>query len=173
MKFLQAFFISCLFSTFLPAQSLKKYAISNSGCAVYMLCDPGEFEMTYSEDSAKVYTGECRTDGISYGLICVKLKEAVDVGQPAEDLMISYLDYLKTSFKIKSSAGYGKGQTMEKKPDAKGVIDYWTDETGDEWKIKSWTDGKFIAVLYVYAKGKLEYSPKQDVYLNSFRFPGM
>ena len=138
-----------------------------------MVCDPGEFEMSYSEDSAKVYTGECKADGISYGLICVKLKEPVEAGTQAEDLMINYLDFLKTQFKIKSSAGYGKGHTMDKKPEAKGVIDYWTDQTGDEWKVKGWTDGKFIAVLYVYASGKLEYSPKQDVFLNSFRFPGM
>jgi hypothetical protein len=169
----QALFLSFFVTTLASAQALKKYAISSSGCSVYMLCDPGEFEMTYSEDSAKVYTGECKADGISYGLICVKLKGAVDAGQQAEDLMITYLDYLKTAFKIKSSAGYGKGHTLEKKPDAKGVIDYWTDDTGNEWKVKAWTDGKFIAVLYVYAAGKLEDSPRQDVYLNSFRFPGM
>ena len=138
-----------------------------------MFCNAGDFDKTYSEDSSIVYTGECKADSLNYGIICVKLKEQVSDSKDAEDLMIGYLDYLKTSFKIKSSAGYGKGHTMEKKPDAKGVIDYWTDETGDEWKVKAWTDEKFIGVLYVYANGKLEYAPKQDVFLNGFRFPGM
>ena len=173
MKALSFVLVLFLTTTSLKAQSFKKYTIGNSGCAVYMFCNPGEFEMTYSEDSAAVYTGECKPDSISYGLICVKLKETVAAGNIADDLLISYLDYLKTAFKIKSTAGYGKGHTMEKKPEVRGVIDYWTDESGDEWKVNAWTDGKFIAVLYVYATGKLNYEQKHNVYLNSFRFPGM
>jgi len=158
---------------FLQGQTIKKYTIGNSGCAIYMFCDPGEFEVTYSEDSSVVFTGECKPDSVSYGLICVKLKEAIPAGDNSEMLLISYLDYLKTAFTVKSAAGYGKGHTMEKKPEARGVIDYWTDAEGNEYKVKGWTDGKFIAVLYVFSNGKLNYLPKQDIFLNGFRFPGM
>jgi hypothetical protein len=155
------------------AQSLKKYPVSNSGCAAYFFCDPGQFGVSYSEDSSIVYTAECSTDSTGYGIICVKLKEAVEAGAVAENLMINYLDYLQSVFKIKTSAGYGKGHTMEKNPVVKGVIDYWKDENGYEWKIKGWTDGKIISMLYVSEKGTMEYKPKHDVFLNGFRFPGM
>jgi len=173
MKLLFSILAFVFFTSLSYGQSLKKYPIGISGCSLYMLCDPGKFEVSYSPDSSTVFTGECKPDSNSYGLICVKLKEPVASGNIAEDIMLSYMDYLKTAFKIKSSAGYGKGHTMEKNPDVKGIIDYWTDESGDEWYVKAWTDGKFIAFLYVYGKGKIQNSPKHDVFLNGFRFPGM
>jgi len=163
--------ISGIFSA--TGQYMKKYPIGVSGCSVYMFYDPGEFEKTYSEDSSIVYTGECEADSLKYGVICVKLNESVTVGNDAEELMISYLDYLKSVFEITQAAGYGKGHTLNGKPDARGVIDYWKDKEGNERKIKSWTDGKFIAVMYIMSKGELNETEKMNVFLNGFRFPGM
>jgi len=155
-------------------QSFKKYLIGDSGCSAYFFCDPGTFDLSYSDDSSKVYTGECKTtDTLTYGIICIKLKEAVEPGKDAEELMTSYLDYLKTAFGITSSAGYGKGHTLKGKEDARGIIDYWEDKEGDSWKIKSWSDGKLITVMYVYAKGQLDETTKVNIFLDSFRFPGM
>jgi hypothetical protein len=171
------FLLLLLAGAILPSaytQSLKKYSIGLSGCSAYFFCDPGAFSQSFSEDSSTIYTGECRpADSLSYGVICVKLKEAVKPGEEAEELMIAYLDYLKTVLNIASSAGYGKGHTMEKKPEVRGIIDYWKDKDGDEWKIKSWTDGKFIAFMYVYADGILNETERLNVFLNGFRFPGM
>ncbi len=151
-------------------QSLKKYPIGNSGCAAYFYADPGEFAISYSEDSSIVYTGESVGGETNYGVICVKLKESVaDIGD-AETLMVSYLDYLKTSFKITSSAGYGKGHRLKDHEDTRGIIDYWTDSDKFNWKIKSWTDRKFIVVLYVYTKSELQ-ETKADVFLNSLVLP--
>jgi len=157
----------------LQAQSLKKYDIGSSGCKAYFFCNPGEFELSYSADSSKVYTAECKADSLSWGLICVALKEPGSIGPEAEDVLASYLDYLKTAFNIVSSAGYGKGHTMTNYADARGMIDYWKDKDGDEWKIKGWTDGKFIAVMYVYAKGKLDETNKVNLFLDGFRFKSM
>lgn len=151
---------------------LKKYPIDNSGCSAYFFCNPGTFNVSYSEDSSILYTGECKAaDSITYGIICVKLKEAVTGSQTAEELLISYLDFLKTTFDIRSAAGYGKGHTMDSNPQAHGVIDYWKAGNDDEWKVKGWTDGKFIAVMYVYASGSLQETEKQNAFLNGFRFP--
>lgn len=173
MKF---FFLPLIFLFYMlgtSGQSIKKYPIGSSGCSAYMFCNPEEFERTFSEDSSAVYTGECEADSLVYGIICVKLNEAVAAGNDAEDLMISYLDYLKSIMRITTAAGYGKGHTLSGKPDARGVIDYWKNKEGSDWKIKGWTDGKFISVLYVTAKGKLNETEKINVFLNGFRFPGM
>ncbi len=155
------------------AQSLKKYSIGDSGCSAYLFCDPGIFEKTYSEDSSLVYTGDCKADSLTYGIICAKIKDVISNADDAESLLVNYLGYLKSAFEIKSSAGYGKGHTMNNKPDARGIIDYWKDKDGKEWKIKGWTDGKFIAVMYLYANGKLNETEKMNLFLNGFRFPGM
>ena len=173
MKKLTIIFLILSTASLVQAQSLKKYDIGSSGCKAYFFCNPGEFEITYSEDSSKVYTGECKSDSLSWGVICVALKEPIAAGSEAEDMLASYLDYLKTAFNITSAAGYGKGHVMNNYADARGMIDYWKDKDGDEWKIKGWTDGKFIAVLYVYAKGKLDETNKVNIFLDGFRFKGM
>lgn len=157
------------------SQVIKKYDIGNSGCKAYFYSDPGTATFEYTPDSSQVYTMECITDQIHYGLICVKYISSITPVKEKEDLMIQYLDYLKEQFKIKESAGYGKGNTMDNYASATGVIDFWKDDTGAEWKIKSWTDGYYIGFMYVYADGSLDNAniSKLNVFLNGFRFPGM
>ena len=154
------------------AQSLKKYPIGDSGCSAYFFCTPSKFEMAFSDDSSKVYTGDCKSaDSLTYGIICVKLKDKIEDIRQAEDLTITYLDYLKKNFDISSAVGYGKGHRLEGKENTRGIIDYWKDKTGDEWKIKAWTNGKFISVLYVSASGSLNETSKVNVFLDGFRLP--
>ena len=62
---------------------------------------------------------------------------------------------------------------MSSNEKATGVIDYWKDKDGAEWKIKSWTDGNYIGFMYVYKDGELgsDSSTKIDVFLDGFCFP--
>lgn len=167
------FFILLFVAATAHCQTLKKYDIAKSGCSVYMYCAPGRFEEDYSEDSSKVYTAECSLDdNIHYGIVCVKLKEPVVDLKLAEDLLASYLDYLKVNFSIKSAAGYGKGNRLNKREDTRGIVDYWKDDESNNWKIKAWTDGKYIGVLYAFSNKELP-ETKINVFLDSFRMPGM
>jgi hypothetical protein len=103
-------------------------------------------------------------------VICVKLLNAVaDINQ-AEDLVVAYLDYLKKSFNIEHAVGYGKGNLLNNNEHTRGVIDYWKDKDNNNFKVKAWTNGKFIGVVYAYAKKELP-ETTVDVVLNSFRFP--
>ncbi len=154
------------------AQTLKKYAVSHSGCSVYMFCDPGKFDIDHSEDSSTVYTAQCKTGDVTYGVICIRLLEQVNNLTEAEELMISYLDYLKLDFEIKSAAGYGKGHKLNNAANTTGVIDYWKDAGKNNWKIKAWTDGKFIGVLFAFSIKELP-EPKINAFLDGFRLPGM
>jgi hypothetical protein len=151
------------------AQTLKKYNIGDSGCSLYNYCIP-KFSVDFSDDSSKVYTGECAAGGVTYGVICIKLLTTVPDLTDAEELMINYLSYLKSSFQIIKSAGYGYGHHVKDREDTRGVIDYWTDNAGDQWKIKSYTDGKFIGFMYAYSSQALP-EQKVNVFLDSFRLP--
>ena len=164
------FMQSCFIHSF--SQNFKKYAIGNSGCAAYFFCDPGTFGMDYSEDSAKVYPTECNSDQTSYGMICIQLKASITDISNAENVLVTYLDYLKKTFKIKSSAGYGKGHRLKNQEDTRGIIDYWQDDEKNNWKVKGWTNGKFIAVLYAYSKNDLP-ETKVNLYLDGLLFSGM
>jgi len=103
MKKFTIAFIILIGCNFLRAQSLKKYDIGSSGCKAYFFCNPGQFEITYSEDSSTVYTGDCKADSLNWGIICVALKHPVPPGQEAEGLLTSYLDFLKTVYKISAA----------------------------------------------------------------------
>lgn len=174
MKSIISIALSLLIALTVQAQSLKKSPIGHSGCQAYFFCDVN-VENSFSEDSSIVYTNACTgKDSLEYGLICVQLKEKISDIQVAENVMISYLDYLKTSFSITKSTGYGKGHTLKNYPAAHGVIDYWSDNKDQDWKVKGWTDGQFIAVLYVISpKDQPNTESKINLYLDGFRFPGM
>ena len=119
-----------------------------------------------------MYTSECPSNDVLYGVICIKLLEAVNDLTKAEELVSDYLDYLKLNFEIKKSAGYGKGHHLNNNETTRGMIDYWEDAQKNNWKVKAWTDGKYIGVLYAHSVKELP-ETKVDVFLNGFRFPGM
>ena len=150
-------------------QSLKKYPIGNSGCSAYIYCAP-KFDISKSQDSSQVYTGECAQDGINYGIICVKLLNPLTDLTMAENLIINYADHLKGTFDITKSAGYGKGYRMNNNEQTRGIIDYWQDAEKNNWKIKAWTDGQYIGFLYAYSLKELP-ETKINVFLDGFRIP--
>ena len=155
--------------------AIKKYSIGDSKCQAYFFCNPGEAGKTYTPDSAIVYQMSCEFDSLESGLICVDLRSASMKLDDAETLMITYIDYLKTVFKVKSALGYGYGHTMDSYPNARGVIDQWEDETGSTIKIKSWTNGRYIGFLFVSGSAKKIDANfnKINAYLNGFRFPAV
>ena len=165
------FFFVFLISSTAYSQSLKKYTVGKSGCSVYNYCEM-KFETAKSQDSSLVYTGECVKDEVSYGIICVKLLNPVTNLAAAEDLLIAYADYLKDGFEIIKTTGYGRGHLLNNNDNTRGIIDYWEDSKKNSWKIKAWTDGKIIGFLYVFSKKQLP-EGKVNVYLDSFRMPGM
>ncbi len=152
------------------AQRLTKYALAATGCSYYSYCKSAA-DSSFSEDSSVVYTTECEMEKVTYGVICVKLKEAVTDLSSAEDLMISYADFLKSQFEISKSIGYGKGHHLKNDMNTRGIMDYWEDKSANSWKIKSWTNGSFISFLYAYSKNLPE--EKVNLFLDGFRFPGM
>lgn len=153
------------------AQSVKKYPIGNSGCSLNSYCEQ-RYSTSLSDDSSKVYTGECKQDEVSYGVICIKLLNPVENLFMAQDLVVAYLDYLKKNFDIVKAAGYSKNYMLQDNRDTRGVLDYWEDIEGNKWKIKAWTDGKYIGCLYAYSKKELP-ETKINTYLDGFRMPGM
>jgi hypothetical protein len=159
----------------LPAQEvprIQKYAIGESGMNVYMPGDPGEFELTHSEDGSDVYTGEVSSNDFNFAVIAVKFAQPMDGSkEDLEALLTAYMDYLQAQFGIVESAGYGHGHTLDSDEDAYGVIDYWLDDEGSDWVVKGWVKEDYIAVLCIYGKGDYPYYSVQDMFLQGIRFP--
>lgn len=162
-------FCSFLLSLAVSAQSIKKMPVEQSGCSYYGYCSI-RFETSYSQDSSKVYAGECVKDSISWGLICVKMSNLPSSLEQAEEILTAYLNHLKSSFAIQKSAGYGKGHRLNKNENTRGILDYWEDSEKNNWKIKGWTNGRFIAVLYAFSKKELPEN-RVNLFLDGFRMP--
>ena len=153
-------------------QSLEKYQLGDSGCSAYFFCDPGTFDKNYSPDSSIVYTAECTDELMNYGIICVAFTNAIPDILEAEDVLVSYMDYLKDALGITTSMGYGYGHLLQEREDTRGVLDYWTDAEENNWKVKGWTDGRYLGILFAYTQDEIAEEPV-NVYLDGFRLPGM
>lgn len=154
------------------SQLLKKYAVAQTGCAIYMFCDPGKFNLDYSEDSSKVYTATCSKEGFTYGVICAQLKDSLTAEDDTTGLLESYLDHLKSAFDVREATGYGKGMHLQNREEITGIIDYWQTTNKIHYAIQGWTDGKIVAVLYVSGESQPDFN-KQQLFFKGFRFPGM
>ena len=178
MKTLTIFLFSILLGGILLAQDdftaprFEKTAISTSGCFAYLPNDADlEFDIEYSPDSARVYTGDFYSGDFHYAVIVVKLNGVeLETAEDKEGMLISYLDYLQESFSIIESAGYGVGHTMESNSDAIGIIDFWVDEEEDQWSVKGWADGNTMGILFIYGATEYPNYSVSQLYLNGFRF---
>lgn len=158
-----------------PMPRLSKTVIGNSGCSAYLPEGFPEFEVSLSEDSSFVYVSEMEVGSFLFGCITVKLAEPFNEtasGDDYENLLISYMGYLETAFNITSTAGVGRGHTLESTPGARGVIDYWEDESGNQFAVKGWANPNNLAVLYIVGAEEYPYFSLQQMYLDGFRFGG-
>lgn len=172
------FLLSGLCSTFSQAQSdssfvapkFVKMYIGDSGSSAYFPNDDTlSVTMELSEDSSKVYTAEVPSGNFHYGIILVEFNNfTIDTKEDREQILVSYLDYLKQTFSIVSSAGYGLGHTLARDESVEGVIDFWLDEDGDEWSINGWVRPDGLAVMFIY--GPEEYP---NYSLSKFFFNGL
>lgn len=165
--------ILCLFSySIVSGQDAKKIAISTTGCSVEVFCFPGRFDVYDMEDGSTVYANDCEKEGVVYGIYCVKLKKPITDLKAAEDTTIAFLDFLKLDYGIVKSKGYDNGHKLNKDDNTKGVFDTWVDIDDNKWKVRAWTNGKFICIMHMHSASELP-DKKVDIFLNGLRFPGM
>lgn len=150
----------------------SRVPISNTGCTVDVFCFPGRFDAYELEDGSTVYADDCEKEGVTYGIYCVKLIKPVTSLDQAEDTVASYLDFVKLDYGIVKSKGYDKGHKLDKDESTRGLYDSWEDVDKHKWKVKAWTNGKFICILYMHSASELP-DKKAEVFLEGVRFPGM
>lgn len=159
-------------SLLVSAQDPTRVAISTTGCSVEVFCFPGRFDAYDLEDGSTVYADDCEKDGVTWGIYCVKLKKPLTDLSAAEDTMITYLDFLKLDYGIVKGKGYDKGHKLNKDDNTRGIFDTWEDADNNKWKIKAWTNGRFICVLHVHSSKELP-DKKTGIFLEGLLFPGM
>jgi hypothetical protein len=153
--------------------SFRKYPVESSGCFVYLPSAPGEWKLDKSEDGSDVYTLSQEFEGYSFDVIAVKFGNPFSGAshEELEDLLISYLDYLKSQFGVTESLRYGKGQQLPGNESAIGVLDFWKAPDESQSKVKGWITEFHLAVLLVSGNSDPSEKETTDLFLNGFRFP--
>ena len=161
-------------STFLLAQvpRFAKHPVMQTGAALYIPGTP-TWDVSFSEDSSKIYTTTVEVGGNTYGAIVVQFAESIVFANNDEknSLLTSYMTFLNSSaFQLTETIDFGLGHRLESNPDAIGVIQFGQTAEGVEYDTKGWIDGKFLAVLFIAHKEELNYNYR-ELFFEGFRFP--
>ena len=145
----------------------RNYLIGDTGCSALLPTSDKSFRASKTESGDNLYFHETEMGTVGYGLICIRLREQFELDH-AMDMLTSYIHKLKLPFNVLHSIG------AQESPDwnnttSKTITDYWQDEAGTDWKVKGYTDGRTIAVLYVKNIGQADIK-KQELFLDGFHF---
>ena len=121
-----------------------------------------EFEHTIHEGD-ELYFAEYQEKLITYGVLVAHLQQEL-CQEDARTVLSNYLNRLRKPFKAPHNTGI-----VDYSASTINLVDYWQDEDSADWKLKAYSDGKTMAILYIKNITDLEVE-KQDAFLNSFRF---
>jgi hypothetical protein len=167
-------FCTLLFFTVLAlnAQSLKKQKIANTGCSVSLPVIVESWETFFSDDGSAMYIGEWAEEGLVYHLIAVEFLEPLTgtLISEREELLRSYLDYLKGYVGVASASDTQTGLENPSSAASAGIREKWQTAEGREILLSSWVNEYHLAVLYVVYTGSPEKHENIELFLNSFEF---
>lgn len=141
----------------------RRYLIC-SGCSTLLNSAGRTLHIRYTKEGDKIYFNEYACDGISYGIICAEMKKTY-TAERAEKILINFINRVRKPMHI----SVNDAMEVEANDHYLTITDYWQDHAGIDWKIKGYTNGSVIALLYV--KNITDTNVKNhDAYLNGLRF---
>lgn len=143
----------------------RKTFIGDTNCSVHFSPD-AVFDFTQSEEGDQLYFAEYTEKSVGYGVLCARVHSILPLDE-AQDVMNSYLNRLRKPFNALYNTGVDLCQTWNKEDGSIQMVDYWQDEDNLDWKVKGYTNGEIIAVLYVKNINEITVE-KQDEFLDSF-----
>ena len=147
------------------AKKPKKIRIGDTHCSVLFSPD-AVFDYTKSEDGDELYFGEYTDKKVTYGVLCARISQKLPL-EEAQEVMNSYLERLHVPFNALYNTGIDLCQNSAQEASCIQMVDYWQEEDQVAWKVKGFSDGEIIAVLYVknICKSTVE---QQDAFFDSF-----
>jgi hypothetical protein len=127
---------------------------------------PPALQAVQTQSGDLMYVGECKENDVTYGVISIWLKNAYTNLKDAEQVLTTFVQNLQPGFGIQYTT---RNQEYTGRESASAFMDYWQDIEQKDWKVKSWTNGQNISVLYVKNIGNAPVA-KEERFLNSLRF---
>jgi hypothetical protein len=151
------------FARHLLPTKFRRYFLG-SGCSALLLSHPPKLHYKTTRDGERISFYEQPAGQVIYGLIMIPMKDLFTLHQ-AEMILVQYINRLRKPFAI----AYNITMHVEKGDGILTLTDYWQDEQGTDWKIKGYTNGKTISLLYVKNIGHSAVA-EHDEFLNGFQF---
>lgn len=147
------------------AKQIKRVRIGKTPCSVIIPAST-EFHTAYTEAGDRLYFAEFNQNHSRYGVIFGVLTEQLNY-EESYDLLTNYMNDLREPL----YAAHNTGITDVDKRRTRFIEleDFWQDEDGTDWEVKGYTNGKYVAVLYVRNINEAT-SMQQEAFLNSFSF---
>ena len=141
----------------------RRYTIC-PGCSTLLHSGAKTLHIRHTKDGDKLFFNEYAGDGVTYGLICVQMPQAHPMDE-AENILVQYINRVRKPLYI----AHNLFMETERMANLTTITDYWQDSAGFDWKIKGYTNGKVVALLYV--KNIADTTVRNhDAYLDGFRF---
>lgn len=145
------------------ASGFRRFQICD-GCSSLLHSSSRKLHIRYTKEGDKLYFNEHAVDGITYGLICVEMNEWYTLHQ-TEDILVHYLSRMRKPLHI----AHNLSMDISFHKTHVTIADYWQDKAGVDWKIKGYSNGKILTVLYVKNINDTAVA-NHDAYLNGVRF---
>ncbi len=148
-----------------PRKSVNQL-IGNTGCSV-LFQSGKEFEKAITDSGDDLYFNEFTKKGACYGIICIDMKKQYSM-EHAREMLAAYMHKLKGPFYVFHNTGHEVGSDWNHEGSVT-LVDYWQDAVGVDCKVKGYTNGRILSVLYVKNITEVPVS-EQDQFLDSFHF---
>jgi hypothetical protein len=166
MENLILFLATSLVIRFSSSKKIRLQFIGNTGCSALLSSDT-KLESSLTQCGDLLYFHEFKDKKVTYGMICIDMTHQYSLTE-AEEMLRSYIDKLRGPLYILHNTGIHEDADWNSET-SKTIVDYWQDCNKKDWKVKGYTNGKTLAVLYVKNIGNVDVK-KQDFFIDSFHF---
>jgi hypothetical protein len=159
-------FLAAAFSSALEKPG--KITIGAPGCTL-SVHKPPRVHRIETQEGYPAYIGQSKIREASYGFATVILPEKITDPEVFHKKLYGLLEDVYSSFRIVYGTGLSYGYTHPGDESIFGFTEYWQDKEGLDWKVKAWTNGQVMTVLYIRNIGRVKLKD-QDSYLDGISF---
>jgi hypothetical protein len=161
-------FLSAIFALPVENRGPKKITIGAPGCTL-TVHKPPVVHPIKTEEGYHAWIGQSKEGRSCFGFATILLPKPADDEEQMKDLLYDFLEDVHQSFDIVCGTGMQYGYNHPGDPEIFGFCEYWQDRQGHDWKVKAWSNGLIMTVLYI--SNIVEVTLKnQETYLDGISF---
>jgi hypothetical protein len=122
-----------------------------------------------TEEGYSAYIGQSKERRSRFGFATVLLPAAIADEEEMKHALYLLMEDVYRSFDIVCGTGLSYGYNHPGDPTIFGFTEYWQDKKGHDWKVKAWSNGLVMTVLYISHIGTVSLKD-QESYLDGISF---